>query len=119
LIGELGLDLAAHLAKGVLGDADTAGFGNAFEPGGDIHTVAKDVVSLDQHIADVDADAPFHAAIGSGLGIPLVHQPLQRQGAFDGADHRTKLDQQAITGGFHDPPAVLRDQRISGAAVLA
>jgi hypothetical protein len=30
-IGKLDLDLAAHLAKGVFGDADATGLGNAFD----------------------------------------------------------------------------------------
>src|SRR5438132_4489640 len=62
-VGELGLDFAAHLTKSVFGDADAAGFGDAFEPRRDVDAVAEDVVSLDQYVAEMDADAPFHAPL--------------------------------------------------------
>jgi hypothetical protein len=46
-------------------------------------------------------------------------QPCQPQSAFDCADHRTELDQHSIASRFDYPPAVLRDQWISVAAMLA
>jgi hypothetical protein len=90
-----------------------------FEPGRDVDTIAEDVVPLDQHITDVDTDAPLHAAFGRGPGIPLFRQPLQPQAAFDGADHRSELNESAVAGRLDDPPAVLGDDRISSGAVLA
>ena len=89
---KLGLDLAAHLPEGVFGEADATGLGDAFEPGGDVDAVAEDVVSLDQHVADMDTDAPFHSAFVGDARIPLHRKPLQREGALDSADHRTELD---------------------------
>src|SRR3984893_15725036 len=41
-IGKLGVDLAAHLAERVLGDADAAGVGDALQPRGDVDAVAED-----------------------------------------------------------------------------
>jgi hypothetical protein len=107
------------LPKGIFGDADATRFSNALKPGGDVDAIAEDIVSLDQHVADVDADAPFHSAFGRGPGIPICRQPLQPQGALDGADHRAELDQHAVSGGLDDPSAMLGDQRFSGAAMLA
>ena len=106
-------------AKGVVRDADPAGFGDAFKPGGYVDAIAEYVVAPDQHIAEMDADAPFHATVGGGLGIALCRQPLQPQSAFDGADHRAELDKYAIAGRLHNATAMLGDQRISGAAMLA
>jgi hypothetical protein len=40
------LDLAPHLPKGIVGNADGAGFGDAFKPGGDID-IAERTGSLD------------------------------------------------------------------------
>ena len=59
------------------------------------------------------------SAVAGNLGIPLRRQVLQRQGAFDGADHRRELDEEAVAGRFDYPPAMLRDERISCRAVLA
>src|SRR5439155_10341107 len=70
-VGELGFDLAAHLAKSIFGDADAAGLGDAFEPCRDVDAVAEDVVALDQDIAEVDADAPFHAAFAGDPRVAL------------------------------------------------
>src|SRR5712671_3270429 len=70
-IGKLGVDFAAHLPKRVLREADAAGLGNAFEPRCDVDPVAQDVVALDQHIAEMDADAPFHAPVAGDRRIAL------------------------------------------------
>jgi len=93
--------------------------GDAFKPRGDVDAVAEDVVALDQHVAEMDADAPFHSALVGNRGMEVRRQPLQCQGAFDGADHRTELDQYPVAGCLNDPPAVLSDERIGSGAVLA
>jgi hypothetical protein len=67
----------------------------------------------------MNADAPFHAAVAGNVGMPLRRQVLQRQGAFDSADHRTKLDQHAVARRLEDPPAMLRDDRIGRDPMLA
>ena len=106
------------MAEGVFGDADPIGLGDAFEPGGDVDAVAEDVVTLDEHIAEMDADAPLHAAVAGNCGIPLRRHLLQRQGAFDGADHRGELDQHTVAGRFEDPPVMLSDERIGSDLML-
>ena len=58
---EVCVELAAHLPVGVVGDADAAGLGDAFEPRGNIDAVAEDVAVLDDDVADMDADAEFDA----------------------------------------------------------
>jgi hypothetical protein len=118
-IGKLRHDLAAHLAERVLRKADATRFGDAFEPGRDVDAVAQDIVALDQHIAEMNPDAPFHALVAGDCRIALCRQPLKHDGAFDCADHRGELDQHAITGGLDDPPAMLDNERVGGGAMLA
>jgi len=60
----------------------------------------------------MDANAPFHSAVTGKRGVSLGRQVLQRQGAFDGADHRGELDQDAVAGGLEHSSAMLRDARI-------
>src|SRR5947209_15846520 len=48
-------------------DIDAARFGKRFEPGRDVDAVAIDVVAVDDHIADVDADAEIQTAFGRDL----------------------------------------------------
>jgi hypothetical protein len=118
-VGKLGLDLAAHLAKGVLRDADAAGFSDTFEPRGNVDAVTEDIVALHQHVTEVDADAPVHSAIVCNPGTALRRQLLQRDRALEGADHRAKLDQDTIAGSLDDASAMLGHERISGSMVLA
>jgi len=67
------------LPEGVLRQADAAGLGDAFEPRRDVDAVPQYVVALDQHIAEMDADAPFHAPVARDCRIPLRRQHLQRE----------------------------------------
>jgi hypothetical protein len=40
----------------VVGDADTAVLRDPFQPGGDVDAIAKDVVVVDDDVADMNAD---------------------------------------------------------------
>jgi hypothetical protein len=44
---------------------------------------------------------------------------LQREGAFDGADHRAEFNQEPVASCLDDPPAMLGDERIGGGTMLA
>jgi hypothetical protein len=114
----LGIDLAAHLAERVLRDANPTGFGNAFEPGGDVDAVAVDVGVLDDHIAEVHADPESDPLFFRCRGIPLDHRPLYGQRAGNRFDHAHELDQQAIAGRLDDPAVVLCDHRIDQLATV-
>jgi hypothetical protein len=46
-----------------VGDEDAAEIGQGFDARGDVDTVAIEVVALDDHIAEIDADAQFDMAI--------------------------------------------------------
>jgi hypothetical protein len=43
--------------------ADAAGFCDALKPRGDVHAVAKDVVRLDDYVADIDADTESNTPV--------------------------------------------------------
>ena len=55
-IGELDLDLAADLIVGRRRDADATGFCDALKPRRDVDAVPKNIVRLDNYVADIDAD---------------------------------------------------------------
>jgi hypothetical protein len=80
------------LAECVLRDADAAGVSDAFEPRSDVHALTEDVIALDQHVAQMDADAPFHAALIGEPRIALRRQLLQPDRTLDGTNHRAELD---------------------------
>jgi hypothetical protein len=73
---EGGVDLAADLPEGVVGNANAAGFGDALQPRGNVDSIAEDVAFLDDDVADVNPDAQFDAPVGRLAGIALSHAAL-------------------------------------------
>jgi len=99
--------LVAHLVAHHPADAEPARLGERFEPCGDIDPVAKNIVLVDDNVAEVDPDAEFDAPVRRHIGVALGHLPLD----FDGTPHRVddalKLDQQPVAGGLDDAAAML------------
>ena len=58
------IELVPDMLVNGLRDADCAGLGERLEPGGDVDAVAEDVVAVDDHVAEIDADAQFETALG-------------------------------------------------------
>ena len=106
------LDLAADLPLRVVGNADAAGLGDAFQPGGDVDAVAENIVVIDDDVADVDADAEFDARVLRHVGVLRGHAALD----FDRAAHRIdgagELHQHAVAGGLDDAAAMRGDTGI-------
>jgi hypothetical protein len=57
-------ELVLDLIVDCMGDADAAGVGETLEAGGDVDAVAVDLLAIHHHVAEVDADAKFHPALG-------------------------------------------------------
>jgi hypothetical protein len=110
---------AAYVVVGRARDQHAAGLADAFEPRCDVDAVAENVVALDQHVAEIDADAVDDALIIGGPGVALDHQLLDRNRAFDGGDDGGKLQQEAIADDPDDAPAVTRHDRPRRLAMLA
>ncbi len=104
---EASLNLAFALAVGVAREADPAWFGQPLETGGDVDPVAVDVLTLDDHVAQVDADAELEALVLVGLRLALGHPVLPGHRTGNRIHHAGKLDQQAVAHEFDDPPTVL------------
>ena len=80
-----------------------------FQSCSNIDAVAKDVVAVDDDIANMDADADFDPLVLRRAGTALTHGTLKLYSA-PGRIYRTgKLDQQAVACGLHDAPAMLSD----------
>ena len=103
----------SDLAKCVLGEADRARLGDAFQSRGDIDAVAHQVaVGLLDDVAEMDADTKFNAALGRHAGVSLDHGVLHFDGAAHGVDHGTELDERAVSRSLDDPAAVDLDRRV-------
>src|SRR3977135_3216349 len=83
-IVEADIDLAADLTLRVVGDADPARLGDSFQPGCDIDAVAKNIVVVDDDIAEMDPDPEFDACVRNHAGVLRSHAALD----FHRAAHR-------------------------------
>ena len=88
-------DLVAHRRR----DADAARLGQRLEPRGDIDAVAEDVAVLDDHVAEIDADAELDAS------APAARRRLRRAircwistAHVHGVGDALELDQHAVAG---------------------
>src|SRR5215831_6122602 len=101
-------DLIAHHAA----DAHFARLGESFEARGDIDAVAVDIALVENHVAEVDADAKLDAPFHRHVGVALCHCLLDLDGATHRIDDARKLDEQPVAGGLDDAAPVLLDLRI-------
>src|SRR6202035_1396759 len=98
-------DLIAHRAR----DTNAAWLGEHFEARRHVDAVAKDVIFLNDNVAQIDADTELYPPRRRDVCVAFCHPPLD----FGSAHHRVgdavELDQYAIAGSLDDAAAVLRD----------
>jgi hypothetical protein len=103
------IEAACHILLHPCRNADPAGLGQAFEAGGDIDAVAKDIAVLGDDVALVNADAeldppfPRHRVIGFG------HCRLHFGGASHRIDDAGELEKQTVAGGLDDAAVMTGD----------
>ena len=102
------LDLVAHRAR----HADAARLGQLLQTRGHVHAVAEDVVVLEDHVAEVDADAELDPAGRRHVGVAPRHAALDLDRALHRVGNALELDQQAVAGGLDDAAPVLGDRRV-------
>ena len=93
-------------------DQDAAGLAQLLQARGDVDPVAHEVVALDHHVAEVDADAEHDAPVGRRLGLAVGDRLLHRHRAGDRVDHRGELDDRPVAHQLDDPALVLGQQRV-------
>ena len=69
---------------------------SAFEAGGDIDAITKDIVAFDQHVAKVDTNSELHPPIVRDINVPFRRELLDRHGALDRGDDGGKLNGEAL-----------------------
>src|SRR5439155_11610421 len=62
--------------------------------------IAIEVVALDNHIPEIDAEAQFDAAVRRAVSVALGHRLLHRDRAVHRIDDAGKFHQQAVAGGL-------------------
>ena len=61
--------LALQVVVDGAGEQHAAGVAELLQPGGDVDAVAEQVVALDHHVAEIDADAEDDAALGRDIRL--------------------------------------------------
>ena len=110
-VDELGLDPATHMIVSGAGDAYAARLADGFEPRCDIDAVAQNILAVDQHVAEIDADAVKDA---SGLGnarVAFGHLLLHANRALHRRDDRRKFQQHAVAHRLDEPAAESANDR--------
>jgi len=86
-VEELGIDFALYVSKRVVGNANLAWRGDSLETGRDVHAISEDVATLNNHVAEIDADAKLDTVVLGESDIAFGHLPLHRDCRSDGSDH--------------------------------
>jgi len=76
-IGKLNPDLAPDMIVGRRRNADTAGFCDALESCRYVNVVPKDVMRLNNHVADIDADTEAKAPVFSVSDCKFMNTALE------------------------------------------
>src|SRR5713101_6903691 len=105
---QLALDLIVHDA----GDADAAGVGETLQSRGDVDAIAVDLLALDHHVAEIDANAEFHPARRLQIRILALERRLNLDRAIHRLDHAGEVSQHAVASGVHEAPAMILDATV-------
>ena len=112
-VGDRHVEPAAHLAVGVLGEADRAGIGDPFEARRDVDAIAHQIaIAFLDDVAQMDANAKLDTALRRQAGVALDHASLNLDRAAHGVDHAAELDEAAVAGALDDAAVMQGDGRI-------
>ena len=106
--GKLFLDFPGDLGR----NADAARLRDLLEPRRDVDALAKPVLALDNHFAEIDSDANLNALVFWDVSVALSEPALDADGAFDGVHDRAEFGQHAVAHELEDPPVMERDLRL-------
>ncbi len=116
-IADREIEPCAHLAEGVLGQADRAGLGDPLQSRRDVDAVAHQIaVALLDHVAEMNADPELDAALGRHARVALDHRVLDFDGAAHGVHHAAELHKRAVARPLDHAPLVDGDGRVDQVA---
>ena len=109
-IDELDSDLSQNLIVGRRRDADTTRFCYALNPCSNIYAISKDVMRLDDYVADIDAHTESNAPIFRMVDCKVVDAGLELHGCSNRFDGARKLRQEPVTRVLDNAAAVFCDR---------
>jgi hypothetical protein len=113
-IGELDRDFASDVIVDRRRDANAARLCDALKPRRNIHAVAKNVMRLDDDVADVNAYTVRNAPVFQVAGCKFMNVVLELQGRSNRFDRARKLRQEPVPGVLDNAAAVFGDCWVDG-----
>ena len=93
-------------------NADAARLRNAFKARRYVDFIAKDIVAINDNVANIDANTELDLLARRHFGISFRHRALNVDGATNRIDCTCKFYQRAVARSLDDAAAILRDLRI-------
>jgi len=112
------IELAPNLPVRVIREAYATGLRQPLQTRCHIHAIAEDVTSIDDDVADIDADPELNALLVWHLGIALGHPALDIKSAAHCVHYAAKLSQHSVPGVLDDPATVFGNLRINKSAQM-
>jgi hypothetical protein len=85
----------------------------------DVHTIAVNVVALNDDVSEIDTDSEHEPLIGGQSGVLRGLGTLNLDGAPQSVHYTVKLDQHPITHGLNDTPMVAGDLSLKDVAEIS
>lgn|GEM_PF-6746698 len=89
--------------------ADTPSIRQGLDTGGQIHSIAKDIVSPLNHLTKINTDTKKHLSVFRQRLVFHIKMVLDFQRALHRIHHTEKLGKNRITGGVYEAPAMPSD----------
>jgi hypothetical protein len=88
------------------------GFAQLLETRRHVHPVAEQVLALDHHVAEIDADSEDDPSLRRDPGLPDGDAALHRNRARNGVHDRAELGDGAVAHELDDPAVMPAQQRL-------
>ncbi len=113
------LDLSPDLLVDRLGNTESTLAGQTLQAGRHIDSVTKEVVVIDDDVAQVDADPKAHLSISRNLGVVTLDLMLDVDRASNRFDRARELGHDAVAGPAKDPPVVIAHEFLDDGPIRA
>src|SRR6478672_1664547 len=114
--------LAAYLFKSICGEVDPSRFTFGLHSCSHIHAITKDVITINDYIANINAyaedDAGTTVSVSSTGVVAIRHRLLHSHRAVHGIDGAGELQQHPVTRGLDDATVVRGNRRINQLAPM-
>ncbi len=99
-------------------NAYAAGLAKCLQTRRDIDAVAKNIVAVDDNVADVDSDSKYDFLFRENTGVALSHAALNVDRANNRIYHAGEFNQHPVSGGLNDAAVMFRYARINQFATV-